>query len=517
MTKSYMFSDRNAGSQRRRREDQQVELRRQRTEELLNKKRASSCNKESGTSFDSLLERLNSGDLETVYKGTFECRSSLSVEGTPPIQEVIDAGIIPRIVQLLNPATYSVFPETSITFITKTRIEAAWIITNIASGTNEQTMYLTQQGVIPELVSMLDEEDDAVTDQSVWALGNMAGDCEDIRDIILNHGALYKILALVDKYKVAKEHIRILRNLTWLMANLCRGRNPSPPQEVLEVVEGAVEKLVMLNDAEVVADCFWCLSYVVDVGDHLAKIVLESAILRRCYDLLSNFAVMLNETENPGVTYDINAAKIGAFSICPIIRMLGNIITGTDEATDVVIRAGFLNFMSTIFYRYDNKKLPRIRKEICWMLSNVSAGTSEQILSILSSDLANLLIDAISRYELYVRKEASYAILNLLHFCSKNPEHLQPLLDNQVIQAIQLHLSAITNVPDLQGQALDAVRYALEAGEKIRAKFGENPVVRIMIESHIVDDIEELQDVSSRFVNQKAYNIIMDYFEGEEQ
>lgn len=511
-----MFNDRNSGTQRRRREDQQVELRRQRTEELLNKKRASTADREAAASFEALSERLHAPALEAIYKAVYECRSSLSVENNPPIQPVIDAGVVPRIIELLGRETYSLYSGASPGLISKTRVEAAWVITNIASGTGEQTEYVARHGAIPPLVSMLGEDDDAIVDQAVWALGNMAGDCETIRDTVLSQGALFRILGLIEKYRVAKEHIKILRNLTWLMANLCRGRNPPPAEDVMEVVEGVVERLVTINDLDVVSDCFWCLSYIVDVSGRLTEAVLASPVMRRCHDLLGAFSASLSPPgAGPGA--DSLLAGIGAYAICPIIRTLGNIVTGTDEATDAIIRGGFLTFLRPIFYAYQNKKLPRIRKEICWLLSNVTAGTPSQVTAVLESDLSNLLIDAVTKYELYIRKEASFAVTNILHFCAREPQYLQPLLDNHVIQALQNHLEAVANIPDLQAQILDAVRYALEGGEKIRARLGENPVVQIMIDSKLVDEIEELQDVPNSLVNSKAYNIIVDFFEGEDE
>ena len=129
MTRSYMFNDRNTSSQRRKREDQQVELRRQRTEELLNKKRVSSQNNELTASFDASKAKLYSSELEEIYQGAFDCRSCLSIESNPPIQPIIDSGIVPRFVELLDINFYQNYNKSSI--INKIRIEAAWVITNI--------------------------------------------------------------------------------------------------------------------------------------------------------------------------------------------------------------------------------------------------------------------------------------------------------------------------------------------------------------------------------------------------
>lgn len=510
MSRSYMFNDRNTGSQRRKREDQQVELRRQRTEELLNKKRVSSLNSEALATYETIRVQLESNNLEDIYQGAYDCRSKLSIENNPPIQSVIDSGMVPKFVQLLNPDFYKYFAPNSL--INKARVEAAWVLTNISSGTTEQTANVVEAGAVPYLIEMLKENDDSIVDQAVWALGNIAGDNEATRDIILQQGALQFIIQAIEKYSSSKEHLKILRNLVWLISNLNRGRNPAPSIETMQQTLAVVENLIFLNDNDIVSDCIWCISYIVDAGAGLTNAVLQSKIMKRAYDLILNFTNSLIQQD-----YDPKISKIGAHSICPLIRMLGNIVTGTDEHTDQIISQGFLEFFKPIFYSYDNKKLPRIRKEMCWLISNISAGTSEQVKYILKSDLLGILIDSISRYELYIRKEAGFAICNILYFCSRNVEYLQPLLDKQIILALQSHMQAVTNVPEIQAQILDSVRYALEGGERIRAKFGENPVIQMLIDSKFVDEIEELQDSENNIVVQKAYNIIVDFFDGEDE
>lgn len=525
MTRSYMFNDRDDVSNRRRREDQQVELRRQRTEELLKKKRASAQQADASSTFTEYRTRLFSESLEEVYNAAFECRTKLSVECNPPIDQVIKADLVPRFVELLQMSAYEHFLAESRTastmqLIAKTRIESAWVITNVASGSTDQTMIVTEAGAVPHLVAMLGEADDAIIDQSVWALGNIAGDNERMRDLVLQFGALPTIVHLIERYKTTQAHIKILRNLVWLLSNLSRGRNPPPPEEDLRMSYSVARELIHVNDADVVSDCAWCLSYIVDVNADLTQELIASDVLSRCYSLLHEFAVILRA--KPGfVRTDSNSnsvlSKIGAHAVCPIIRMLGNMSTGTDDATEAVIQTGFPGLFKDIFYLYDNRKLPRIRKEICWLLSNIAAGTDSQRLSIISSDLLGLLIDALMRYELYIRREALFAVTNLLYFCAKNStgyQYLPAFLDIQLMQALQAYMAAVGNTPELQAQVLDAVRYALEAGTKLQAERGENPVTASMVDIGLVDEIEDLQMSKNSVVVQKSYNIIMNFFDG---
>lgn len=511
MSNSHIFGDKDANSQRRKREEEQVELRRQRTEELLNKKRVSAMEAVTSNTFDNSKKLIFSTDLETIYKGVYDARTILSVEINPPIDDIINIGIVPRFVELLDINYYRSYGDNPL--INKVRYEAAWVLTNIASGNASQTRYIVNLGVVPILACMLNEDDDQLVDQCIWALGNIAGDNEELRDTIISTGVIDILGNITHKYTIRPEDVKILRNLVWFISNLNRGRNPVPKHENMLKSIQIIEKLVEINDADVISDCFWAFSYIVDASTELADLILRSPVMARLYRLLSEFCNSLQ-----GAAHDSKVSKPAAIAICPMIRLLGNIVAGTEKHTDMVLNYGFLDLLHPIFYLFNgNKKISRVRKEICWLLSNITAGTESQTIFILESNLIGIIIDSVARQEMYVRKEAGFAILNCLHFCIKQTQYLQRLLDNGVIRALQNYMESVNNIPELQIQILQCVQYALEAGAHIMMKTGVNPVVPLLIDSRFIDEIEELQDSKNQVIVQKAYNIIITYFEGEDE
>ena len=92
-------------------------------------------------------------------------RKMLSQERNPPLKLMVEAGLIPRLVQLLRSSLHPCL-----------QFEAAWALTNIASGASELTRAVVEGGAIQPLVELLASSHMSVCEQAVWALGNIAGE-----------------------------------------------------------------------------------------------------------------------------------------------------------------------------------------------------------------------------------------------------------------------------------------------------------------------------------------------------
>jgi len=104
-----------------------------------------------------LSQMLMQNDPQAQFNATQQYRKLLSIEQNPPIQEVIAAGVVPRFVQFLKEVNR---PDV--------QFEAAWVLTNIASGTADQTRVVVEQGALPIFVQLLQSPNDDVREQAVW-------------------------------------------------------------------------------------------------------------------------------------------------------------------------------------------------------------------------------------------------------------------------------------------------------------------------------------------------------------
>ncbi|CAE5958061.1 unnamed protein product [Arabidopsis arenosa] len=104
--------------------------------------------------------------------------------------------------------------------------EAAWALTNIASGASEETKAITDSGAIPLFAKLLSYSSEEVREQAVLALGYVAGDSSKCLEHVCK--ALMPLMGQFNEHSM-------LRNGAWTLSNFCRGK-PQPAFEQTKAV-----------------------------------------------------------------------------------------------------------------------------------------------------------------------------------------------------------------------------------------------------------------------------------------
>jgi len=469
---------------RRKREDAANGIRKAKKDELMAKKRNIPALKETQiqetvgstpTEIQELfIQQVNANDTETQLEGTTAFRKILSIEKNPPIDQVIASGVVPRFVHFLTNSNHG-----------RLRFEAAWAITNIASGNATQTEYVLRLNVVPLFVHLLSSPDDNLREQSVWALGNIAGDSPQSRNYVIDENVLPPLLVILNHSQVKPT---MLRNAVWLLSNLCRGK-PQPQFEKVAPSLPVLARLICHHDNEVIIDALWALSYLSDGNDNNIQAVVNAGIIPRVIQLLSN----------PNANMQT-----------PALRCLGNIVTGNDQQTQACIDSGFLQSLK---YLLRNTTRKNIRKEAAWAISNITAGTREQTQMVINAGIVPELVNAFTINDFDVKKEAAYAICNATSW--KAFDQVNFLVDNRILQPmVELLDSRDTKVISI---SLECIENVLHTGEvQANKSNGVNPFCEKFEEVEGIDKLEALQEHSNEDIYQKAVNLLEKYFNAEE-
>ncbi|KAL1456474.1 hypothetical protein WDU94_001205 [Cyamophila willieti] len=408
-----------------------------------------------------MIEGMKSEDPKTRMIATRSARKMLSKERNPPIDDLIQAGVVPICVRLLDDVDNP-----------NTQFEAAWALTNIASGTSEQTLTVIKADAIPKFLKLLSSPHLNLAEQATWALGNIAGDGAQTRDFLLNLGTLPMILALV----TPTIPTTFLRNIVWSISNLCRNKNPPPNFEKIRICLPLLKDLLASDDVETLSDICWALSYISDGSNDKIQAVVDTGVVPRLVELL-----------------DSKQSTI----LTAALRTVGNIATGNDFQTDCVIQAGALQKMKQLL---QNPRL-NIVKEAAWTISNITAGNSRQIDRVIEEGLVPYIVNILENGDAKVQKEAAWIITNFTTSATK--EQVSILVNNSVMVPF-CNLLASYDVKTIQVvlEGLDnLLEIALQVGEL-------NQMALLIEEAGGLEKIEALQQHENEQVYNKCFKII---------
>jgi len=437
---------------RRQRGDEAYRIRKEKRTDILTKRRQP-CHSETRITVES--DHLFSDNPETVLKGLKNLRSQLA-SSNPPIEEVIKSGWVPKIVNYLS---YVKYPDH--------QKEAAWILSNLVSGTSEHTDYvLLNTPLINYISEAFKIPNHELKEQCVWCISNIAGESENYRNMLVQNGTFDNFVnSFQYELNCEKRSLETIRVYTWCLSNFLLYYIP-----LTNSVLAIFEELININDEKILKDVIWTIAIVSKkLNYEEMKQFLKFNIITQ--DMLKN---LLND--------DL---------VLPLLRICGNFIAGPADVTQIVLNLGLMSYLPSLLTKTS------LDVEVCWILSNIAAGNFNQIQEILDANIISLIIHYLSYDKMDLKKECIYVVCNIVF--SKDEEQVQYIVSSGSVPALcDLLASYIDN--KLKGIILGVLLSLCEMGYKE------------IIEEHGLVSIEILQYNPDDSISRQANAIVDNYF-----
>ncbi|XBW35208.1 hypothetical protein QEN19_000771 [Hanseniaspora menglaensis] len=489
---------------RKRRETQQVELRKTKRDEVLAKRRnmvSTDANSEaisdavdndkdimtgtgkSDAEYDYFLQEelpkqiqnIASQDLAHQLTGVISLRQMLSREYKPPIRQVLECGVLPRLIEFIGVNQ----PD-------QLQHEAAWAITNLCSGSSEDTKIVVESNVLLPMIALLESDNVEVKEQAIWCIGNIAGESSDYRDLCIEMNVMPYLLNAFELNRAS-----LTKTAVWTLSNMCRGQSSKPKWSVVSQALPVIAKLIYSYDTEILSDALWTLSYLSDGDDNAITSVLKYNVAPRLTQLLANGSSQVQT---------------------PALRTIGNLLTGDDIHTQTILAARVIEPLAALL----TAKKENMRKEACWCFSNILAGTPAQAREVISSGCIPTILDIIETDTPRCKREALWCICNACSAGGMDPEIIRVLVGYGILKTLCVQL--VTKDNKLIEIILDSLLQVLQVGEAEKEASGliVNEYASLIEQYGGADTIFNLQSHQSETIYNKSFKLIDKYFSGEE-
>lgn len=338
-----------------------------------------------------------------------------------------------------------------------------------------------------------------IPENLIWTLANLVDDCVEVRDAIVNCGAVDSVLSLL-RTRPHKSIQRFIARLVYVMFSFKKDiimpnkkRNDAMHKKLLNVVKF----LIQLKDIKMVMYGCKAISRMLDfekeveaLPDEIKNFVYTKAVLTKLIQMLDSSETKLQKTG---------------------INLLCELISGEDERTKLIIKMGIIDKTIALL----NHESKDVRKDAMTALVNVAC-IPPLIKSLFKANIIPTILKKARTEVVEVRIEAQYCVLNI--FMVGSSQEVDFLIKKYGGLNILLDILKKNNATDLD-YALEACEKILERGDILRktAELPDNPFVFHFESKGVATAIENIQNFNIPKLTEKAQEILEAYFETEEE
>lgn len=305
------------------------------------------------------------------------------VDEDPRLGDHLDSQVLPHLVQFLKHDDKAVYedditkegPEDNKSF--KFQYYSAVVLSKIVSS-NKGIKFKDE--AVPLLLNLIPSPARLVQIQALDTLTDIADAFPDSSDTMIKNGALELLESLLsDKWN----HYLVLKGGAQLLTTFCRMKPPLPYDKI-EIVVRTISTAIEYEYASVLIQLCLALSILCDGGFVAVGTEVERLIDLICY-------------REPEI-------------VISALRLIGNYVRwGDDELIQFMFEQGLLLRLGRLL----NHKHTILRKETCWIISNITAAANQsQLQRVINLSLIENLISLVKNDEFEVKEHAACAISN---------------------------------------------------------------------------------------------------------
>jgi len=458
---------------------------------------------------------MQTDSLQIQLNGAKSIRMLLSQQNKPPIERVCQTGVVPKIVNFLVNNDHG-----DQQLRVELKHEAAWIITNLASHTADSTRIVVQHGAIEKLVAMMRSAQNnmKLVDLAVWALGNIAGENSAMTQRLMETGFLNDLLKALHTLTDGE----FLGNAAWTLSNIVRQHPKLTLDQHTRLISAMKQVLRRSNTPDAITNCLWSMTYL-STSDQVTDLMAKDGVIEDVMRIMAQeiqkyhrtLARLRAEQQQSEGQYKFggNARSSTTKNIVteaqqamdykvykPCLRFLGNVLSGEDKLAQTVLDAGYLDVIEPFVNHFSTAQ----RKEAIWSLSNILAGSHQQIEAVLSRDaLVRSLINATSSGTQSIQQEATWCLGNAT--VDAITSQIKKLAEFGAIEAL---CKLLNPVYELHDKHLQIIVEALDAFLKVYGTDGYNPFADRVEENQGLDYLEDRQ--ADNKISEESYNSIVE-------
>jgi len=158
-------------------------------------------------------------------------------------------------------------------------VEVTWSLSNLSSGTTEQTKELVDNEAIPALVKLLGSTYNSdVKLQAVWTLGNIAGDNVEYRNSIIQAGVMSHVIRATEE-AIFEGNTHMIKQGSWVLAILCKQKNIPVYRDIQNAISVLTKLLIRgQEDEEILVDALWAVFNLSDGDFERIQLVIDTEI-----------------------------------------------------------------------------------------------------------------------------------------------------------------------------------------------------------------------------------------------